>query len=359
MAESLGKSPPDVVSSSNTWTGLDKLRSIFNLNSGSGDSVPTPKKTVHFQIPPDIKELYSGHPELENYVLEQMQEEEQKREAHLAKVVQQKKAWAAEITLQWINKLKEEKKKKEQEKAEHIHLQKEKEEAERHAQEEAKQAEILKKKQLEDEICKKVLAEKKQKEAEAATKEVARLEKLEKFQIENWIHAEQGMELLINSPELLDKSVPSEEIKKENHVQKVPLETPTKQSGSNQETILNENFSTPPAKTFVSVAVSVKRKIIPYDGETPLKKAKKTHKFWGSYERRICGIDFKSFQKKSGQYHHASWKWLQNVVQTRTEIDGSSRFLFEYGTWWVRIGRYIRQVIWAWVWAGKGRISGH
>ena len=52
-------------------------------------------------------------------------------------------------------------------------------------QEKAKQAEIYKKKQLEDEICKKVLAQKKQKEAEAATKEVARLEKLEKFQIEN------------------------------------------------------------------------------------------------------------------------------------------------------------------------------
>ena len=72
MAESLGKSPPDVVSSSNTQTGLDKLRSIFKLNSGSGDSVPTPTKTVHFQIPPDIKELYSGDPELENYVFEQM-----------------------------------------------------------------------------------------------------------------------------------------------------------------------------------------------------------------------------------------------------------------------------------------------
>ena len=85
-AESPVKSPPDdsdVVSSSNTQTGLDKLRSIFKLNSGSGDSVQTPKKTVHFQIPPDIKELYSGDPELENYVLEQMQEEEKKREEQL------------------------------------------------------------------------------------------------------------------------------------------------------------------------------------------------------------------------------------------------------------------------------------
>ena len=47
MVESLGKSPPDhsdVVSSSNTQTGLDKLRYIFKSNSGSGDSVPTPKK---------------------------------------------------------------------------------------------------------------------------------------------------------------------------------------------------------------------------------------------------------------------------------------------------------------------------
>ena len=70
-----------------------------------------PKKTVHFQIPPDIKELYSGDPELENYVLEQMQEEEKKRE-QLAKVAQQKKAQATEITLQWINKLEEQKKKK-------------------------------------------------------------------------------------------------------------------------------------------------------------------------------------------------------------------------------------------------------
>ena len=121
MVESPVKSPPDdsdVVSSSNTQTGLDKLRSIFKSNSGSGDSVQTPKKTVHFQIPPDIKELYSGDPKLENYVLEQMQEEEKKREEQLAKVAQQK----------------------------------EKEEAERHAQEEAKQAEILKNKQLEDEI---------------------------------------------------------------------------------------------------------------------------------------------------------------------------------------------------------------
>ena len=123
----------------------------------------------------------------------------------------------------------------------------------------------MEKKQLEDEICQKVLAEKKQKEDEAAAKEVARLEKLEKFQIENRIHAEQGMELLIIPPKLLDKSVPSEikhpeEIKKENHIQKVPLETLTKQSGSNQETVSNEICSTPPQKTFVSVAESVKEK---------------------------------------------------------------------------------------------------
>ena len=52
----------------------------------------------------------------------------------------------------------------------------------------------------------------------------------------------------------------------------MPLETPTKQSGSNQETVSDENFSTPPAKTFVSVAESVKRKIIPDDGATPQKK---------------------------------------------------------------------------------------
>ena len=169
--------------------------------------------------------------------------------------------------------------KKEQEEAERIRLQKEKEEAEGCALEETKQAKILKK-QLEDKIRQKVLAEKKQKEDEAAAKEVARLEKLEKFQIENRIRAEQGMELLIIPPELLDKSVPSEikcpeEIKKENHIQKVPLETPTKQSGLNQETVSNEIFSTPPAKTFVSVAESVKRKIIPDDGATPPKKAKK------------------------------------------------------------------------------------
>ena len=138
----------------------------------------------------------------------------------------------------------------------------------------------MKKKQLENEIRKKVLAEKKQTEDEAATKEVTRPEKLEKFEIENRIRAEQGMELLIIPPELLDKSVPSEikrpeEIKKENHVQKVPLETPTKQSGSNQETVSNENFSTP-TKTFVSVAESVKRKIIPDDGATPEKSQKNT-----------------------------------------------------------------------------------
>ena len=88
------------------------MRSIFKSNSGFGDFVQTPKKTVHFQIPPDIKELYLDDPELENYVLEQMQEEEKKREEQLAKVVQQKKARATEITLQWINKFEEEKKKK-------------------------------------------------------------------------------------------------------------------------------------------------------------------------------------------------------------------------------------------------------
>ena len=41
MAESPGKSPPDhsdVVSSSNTQTGLDKFMSIFKSNSGSGCS---------------------------------------------------------------------------------------------------------------------------------------------------------------------------------------------------------------------------------------------------------------------------------------------------------------------------------
>ena len=309
MAESPGKSPPDVVSSSNSRTGLDKLRSIFKSNSGSGDSVPTPKKTVHFQIPPNIKELYSGDPELENYVSEQMQEEEQKREAHLAKVAQQKKTQATEITLQWINKL-EEQKKKEEEEAECICLQKEKEEAEWHVQEEAKQAKILKKKQLEDEIRKKVLAEKKQKEAEAATKEVTRLEKLEKFQIENWIHAEQGMELLIIPPELLNKSVPSEikspeEIKKENHIQKVPLETLTKQSGSNQETASNQNFSTPPEKHLYLWLKVSKEKLFQMMVKLHRKKPKKKE-IWSSYKRRICGIDFKSFQKKSVQYHDTS-----------------------------------------------------
>ena len=55
----------------------------------------------------------------------------------------------------------------------------------------------------------------------------------------------------------------------------MPLETPTKQCGSNQKTVSNENFSTPPLKMFVSVAESVKRKIIPDDGATPPKKAKK------------------------------------------------------------------------------------
>ena len=119
------------------------------------------------------------------------------------------------------------------------------------------------------------------------------------------------MELLIIPPELLDKSVPSEikcpeEIKKENHVQKVPLETLTKQSDSNQETVSNENFSTPPTKTFVCVAESVKRKIIPDNGATQPKKAKKNYKIWSSYKRRICGVDFKSFQKKSAQYHQSS-----------------------------------------------------
>ena len=339
MAESLGKSPPDVVSSSNTWTGLDKLRSIFKSNSGSGDSVPTPKKTVHFQIPPDIKELYSGDPKLENYVLEQMQEEEQKREAQLAKVVQQKKAWAAEITLQWINKLEEEKK-KEQEEAECICLQKEKEEAQPHAQEEEKQAKILKKKQLEDEIRKKVLAEKKQKETEAAAKEVARLEKLEKFQIENQIHAEQGMELLIIPPELLDKSVPSEikspeEIKKENHIQKVPLETLTKLSGSNQETASNQNFSTPPTKTFVSVAESVKRKIIPDDGETPLKKAKKTTKSGAATKKEFAALILSPSKRKAHNtimQAENDYKMLCKQKQ-KLMVQADSFLNMEHGEW--------------------------
>ena len=70
--------------------------------------------------------------------------------------------------------------KKEQEEAEHICLQKEKEEAEWHVQKEEKQAEILKMKQLEDEICKKVLAGKKQKEVEAADDGVTPLKKAKK-----------------------------------------------------------------------------------------------------------------------------------------------------------------------------------
>ena len=67
---------------------------------------------LHFQIPPDIKELYSDDPKLENYVLEQMQEEEQKGEAHLAKVVQQKKPLAAEITVDQQTRRTEEKKRR-------------------------------------------------------------------------------------------------------------------------------------------------------------------------------------------------------------------------------------------------------
>ena len=152
--------------------------------------------------------------------------------------------------------------------------------------------------------AKKFWFEKKQKEDEAATKEVARLEKLEKFQIENRIHAEQGMKLLIIPPELLDKSVPSEikrpeEIKKESQVQKVPLETPTKQSGSNQETVSNENFSTSLAKTFVSVGESVKRKIIPDDGAMPPKKAKKNTKSGAATKEEFAALIISPSKRKA------------------------------------------------------------
>ena len=57
----------------------------------------------------------------------------------------------------------------------------------------------------------------------------------------------------------------------------MPLETQTKQSGSNQDAGSNANFSTPPTKT-LSVAESVKRRIIPDDAATPPKKPRKNAK---------------------------------------------------------------------------------
>ena len=283
-----------------------------------------------------------------------MQEEEKKREEQLAKVVQQKKAQAAEITLQWINKLKEQKKKKRTRRGLNASIsRKKKRRLNGMHKKKQNQAEILKKKQLEDEIHKKVLVEKKQKEDEAAAKEVARLEKLEKFKIENLIHAEQGMELLIIPPELLDKSVPSEikrpeEIKKENHVQKVPLETPTKQSGSNQETVSYENFSTPPTKTFVSVAESVKRKIIPDDGATPPKKAKKNTKAGAATKEEFAALilspskrkvrntinqaenDYKMFCKQKQKLMVQANSFL-NMEHGKLELNAIYTRLFEHG----------------------------
>ena len=70
----------------------------------------------------------------------------------------------------------------------------------------------------------------------------------------------------------------------------MPLETPTKQSGSNQDAVSNETFSTPPTKIFVSVAESVKRKIIPHDGATPLKKARKNTKFGAATKKEFAAL---------------------------------------------------------------------
>ena len=79
----------------------------------------------------------------------------------------------------------------------------------------------------------------------------------------------------------------------------MPLETLTKQSGSNQETASNQNFSTPPTETFVSVAESVKRKIIPDDCETPPKKAKKTMKSGAAMKEEFAALILSPSERKA------------------------------------------------------------
>lgn len=254
-------SPADVVSSSTkTANGLEKLKSLLKTNFTKGDG--TPRKSVSFQIPEDIKKLYEDDPEIENFVLAEMEKEKARKEEELAKLQEQRKNRASDITAKWLTILKEEEEKKKAQEVERKRLLKEQKEAEKRAAEEARLAAEKKKLQLEEEIRKKVLAEKRKKEEEAAEKEAKRKERLEAFVIENKIRKENGMETLSIPPELLDPSVPEpEDLKKPEDIKKEKVNTPQK------------SFSTPPAKV-LSVAESVKRRIIS-DPQTPSKKAKK------------------------------------------------------------------------------------
>ena len=127
----------------------------------------------------------------------------------------------------------------------------------------------------------------------------------------------------------------------------MPLETPTKQSGSNQETVSNENFSTPPTKTFVSVAKSVKRKIIPDDGATPLKKAKENTKSGAARKEEFAALilspskrkarntitqaenDYKMFCKQK-QKLMVQTNSLLNMEHGERELDAIYTRLFEH-----------------------------
>ena len=256
------QSPSEVSSScEKLQSGIEKLKSLFKTNFGVGEGA-APKKRVSFEIPDDIKQLYQDDPEVESYVVVEIEKQKQEHEEHLAKVAAERKSCALNITIQWLQKLEAEEKQKQIEEQECVKREKE--------EQEKKKCEEEKRKKKEDEIREKVLALKKQKEEEDARKEAECKSKLEDFELENKIHAEQNMELLPIPPELIDRAVPQilkkpQEIKKEKFVNNSV--TSEQNSGSN-------SVSATPNSSGLTVGESVKRRILP-DGGTPPKKHKK------------------------------------------------------------------------------------
>ena len=246
-----------------TQSGIEKLKSLFKTNFGVGEGA-APKKRVSFEIPDDIKQLYQDDPEVESYVVTEIEKQKKEHEEHLAKVAAERKSCALNITIQWLQKLEAEEKQKQIEEQECVKHEKEEQEKKKCEEEE-------KHKKKEDEIQEKVLAFKKQKEEEDARKEAECKSKLEDFELENKIRAEQNMELLPIPPELIDRAVPQilkkpQEIKKEKFVNNSVI-SPEQNSDSN-------SVSATPNSSGLTVGECVKRCILP-DGGTPPKKHKK------------------------------------------------------------------------------------
>ena len=254
----------DVVSSSSkTATGVEKLKSMFKNFQNTGDG--TPKKSVKFEIPDDIKKLYADDPDVENYLVEELQNVAAQQEEQLRKLNAERKARAAKITADWQRKLQQEEEDRKAAAAEKLRKEIEDRETKLRVQKEAEEAAAKKHQALEEEIRKRVVAEKQQKIQEAEQKEKKRQNLLVEFKIENKIRKEHGMEELPLPPELLDTNIP-ETLKKPEDIKKENVSPP---AAKNQK-------STPPAP--VSVSDSVKRRILPDGQQTPTKKLKKDNK---------------------------------------------------------------------------------